>query len=152
MQLSARAEGLIAELARQQGLSELGFNENGHIPIRLDGQLEIAIGYSPANDALFLIGIVDPAPDVDTLDAWDLFSRNTDLTERRTRLAIEPTSLALILVRDSYVGDLEYYQFSRMMDEFVFDLEGIIGHLGGSRTAAPTVPSPDIAEYMIFRP
>ncbi|MGQ3214496.1 MAG: type III secretion system chaperone [Shinella sp.] len=152
MQLSTRAEGLVAELARQQGLSELGFNENGHIPIRLDGQMEIAIGYSPANDALFLIGIVDPAPDMDTLAAWDLFSRNTELAERRTRLAIEPTSRALILVRDSYVNDLEYYQFSRMMDQFVIDLEGVMSDAGRSRMTASAAPSPDIADYMIFRP
>lgn len=155
MQLSARAEGLIAELARQQGLSELKFNENGQIPIRLDGQMEIAIGYNPANDALFLIGIVDPAPNMATLDAWDLFSRNTELTERRTRLAIEPTSQALILVRDSYVDGLEFYQFSRMMDQFVFDLDGITKHFAGagaSRSTPSPMPAADSIDYMIFRP
>lgn len=154
MQLSTRAEGLIAELARQQGLSELGFNEDGLIPIRLGGQMEIAIGYSPSNDALFLIGIVDPAPDMGKLDAWKLFSCNTELAERRTRLAIEPTSRALILVRDGYVNDLEYYQFSGMMDQFIIDLEDVthLGGAGGSGTVASTTPNSGIADYMIFRP
>jgi len=155
MQLSARSEGLIAELARQQGLSELKFNENGHIPIRLDGQMEIAIGYNPANDALFLIGIVDPAPDMAALDAWDLFSRNTELTERRTRLAIDPTSQALILVRDSYVDGLEYYEFSRMMDQFVFDLDDLTKHAtdaSAHTSASPPMPAADATDYMIFRP
>ena len=81
MRLSRNAEGLIADLAKEQGLQKLEFDADGLIAIRLDGQTHIAIGYSPNNDALILSGVIDPAPDRATLDCWDILKRNASLAE-----------------------------------------------------------------------
>lgn len=154
MDLSVRMRALLAELAQQQGLPELSFDEDGLIPIRLDRRLEIAIGYSPRNDAVFLVGVVDPVPDPDRTDAWAILERNGPLAERRTRLAVDPKSRALILVRDAYLVDLEYYAFSAMLDEFVRDLEAQLA--AASARVPPPGPAPmtawDAENLLIFRP
>jgi len=139
MQLSRNAESLIADLARQQGLSELQFNAEGLIPILFDGEMQVAVGYSPNNDALVLMGVVELTPDMERLDCWDIFQRNVELAEKRTRLALDPTTHALVMCCDIYVPGLDFRRFKSAMDEFVVDL-GAAG-LPASANARPGLPA-----------
>lgn len=151
MQLSPKAEAILSAMARQQGLKTLSFDADGLIPILLDGRLQIAIGYSPANDALFLFGVVDPKPDPDALDPWSIFARNVPLAERRTRLALDPSAGALVLVCDVYVEGLEYWRFSEIMDRFVEDLRLMLQADDGQRPVPAALPEAP-ADVLIFRP
>jgi len=150
MQVSARAQGILAEFAKYQGLRSLAFDASGLIPIRLDGGIEIAIGYSPANDSLFVFGIVDPAPGAE-FDPWPAFVRNQALVERRTRLSLHPDG-PLVLSADAYVAALDFGRFVAMLDRFVLDLEAETAALAGRNgpPAGSSLPTASSFGEMIF--
>ncbi|MEM8795471.1 MAG: type III secretion system chaperone [Pseudomonadota bacterium] len=154
MNLSARAENLISEFASQQGVRGLAFDENGLIPIRLDGKLDIALGYSPANDAIFVFGIVAEHLDAEGFDPWVAFERNQSLVERRTRLSLNEGS-TLVLSADAYLEGLSYPQFAGMLDRFVADLEAEIAVFGASGPSAgaqsSSTLSPEDGDAVIMR-
>lgn len=146
--VSPRMTALLADLARQQGLDRLAFNADGLVPIRLDRKLDIAIGYSPANDQVFLFAAVATEGAKDRIDPWHAFRRNVGLAERRTRLSLDPTG-NLILSADAYLEGLDFPGFSAMLDRFVLDLEDEIAAIGDQRAPFPpaqsSAPPPDDA-------
>ncbi|MEM8837277.1 MAG: type III secretion system chaperone [Pseudomonadota bacterium] len=154
MNLGARAENLISEFASKQGVRGLAFDENDLIPIRLDGKLDIALGYSPANDAIFVFGIVAEHVDAERFDPWVAFERNQSLVERRTRLSLNEGS-TLVLSADAYLEGLSYPQFASILDRFVADLEAEISAFGalGMTSGAPQAPTlpPEDGDAVIMR-
>lgn len=136
MLVSVRAQTILAEFAKYQGLRSLSFNADNLIPIKLKDGPEIAIGYSPANDSLFVYGIVDPVPGMD-FDPWPVFERNTPMVERRTRLLLHKEG-PLVLSADVYVATLDLNGLIAMLDRFVEDLQAEIAARGGKgATSAP---------------
>lgn len=137
MLVSVRAQTILAEFAKYQGLRSLSFNADNLIPIKLKGGPEIAIGYSPANDSLFVYGVVDRAPGKD-FDPWPAFERNTALVDRRTRLLLHKEG-PLVLSADAYVVTLDLNGLIAMLDRFVEDLQAEIAARGGQ--GAPAMPA-----------
>src|SRR5262245_19837668 len=119
MQLSTGAQTIIDQFAADQGLRQLAFDEDGLIPIQLGEDLFIAVGYNPANDLFFSLSVLDPEGGTALSDPWWAFERNSELAARRTRLAIEPESHALMVIADTLVSGLQFPTFSSRLDAFV---------------------------------
>ena len=141
MKLSRQAESLLDAMARDHGLKKLALDQDGLIPINLGPDLDIAIAFSEANNSFYLMGILD-VQGAAALDPWWAFTHNQTLSDRRTRVAIEPTSGSLVLVRDLFLNGLEYWQFSETLDQFVGDLEAAIGLLRTEAATEEAAPDP----------
>jgi Tir chaperone family protein CesT len=126
MNLSRNAGILIEDLAKHHDHPELTFNENGMISIRLNEEVEIAIAYSPDNDAFLLFGIVDPTPDVDCLDWAAIFRANAEYLERQTRLSLDEETGYLIIERDLWVDGLAFADLMNALDAFIDDFAGAL--------------------------
>ncbi len=125
MQLSNGAQTILDQFAADQGLRQLAFDEDGLIPIQLGEDLFIAVGYNPANDIFFFLSVIDPDGDTALPDPWWAFARNQELAARRTRLAVEPSSKALMMITDTLVSGLQFPDFTSRLDAFVADVEKV---------------------------
>jgi hypothetical protein len=97
------------------------------VPVLLDGALQIALGYSPANDSFFFFAVLDGAPDPARLDAWALLSQDPAMALRRTRIALDTASHALVMLRDLRATGLVYKNFADALDRFVLDVDAVKG-------------------------
>src|SRR5262249_19592766 len=118
--LSARASALLQELARDHGLRDIQFDSDALIPMKI-GDLQIAVAYSPANDSLFLIGMLNTNAEFRLADPWQALVQSGALAVRRTRIAVEPSTKATVLVCEIPLENLAYWQFSARLDEFLAD-------------------------------
>src|SRR5262245_10814205 len=123
--LSARAEALLQDMARDHGLRSLEFDKEGLIPIQIGG-VQMAIAYSGANDSFFMMTVIDERADGKLVDPWLAFERCAGIASRRTRLAIEPKSGSLVLVSELFVAGIDYWQLAQSAREFRQGLPG--GH------------------------
>lgn len=133
--LSDRAAALLRELARDHGVGALDFDRDGLIPMTIR-DTQIAVAYSPANDAFFLIAMVQASPDATARDLWKAFERSGLMAARRTRLAIEPDGRGLVLVREILVDGLAYWQLLEALDEFLADHAMALGRVGAEAPSA----------------
>lgn len=125
MQTSARAQGILDQFARDQGVAPLRFDRDGLIPITLGPDLVVAIGYNAAVDAFFFFAVLDVEGGKAPGTAWWAFGENARLAERRTRLALEPSTDALTLAADLPVAALDYPAFADALDRFVRDCKDV---------------------------
>ena len=122
MNLSRNADFLLEELAQHYDHPNLAFDDNGMIPILLNEEVEIAIAYSPNNDAFVVFGIVDPAPEFDSLDWRATFQANAESLERRTRLSLDDETGCLVIEREIWVDGLHFADLMNALDAFIGDL------------------------------
>jgi len=118
--LSARAEALLQDMARDHGLRGLEFDKDGLIPIQVGG-IQIAIAYSGANDSFFMMCVIDDRIDGRAADPWRQFELTADLAARRSRLAIEPKSGSLVLVGELFLAGIDYWRLAKAIESFVKD-------------------------------
>ena len=131
MQPSARAQGILDQFARDQGLKTLRLGPDGTIPIGLGADLAMAIGYDAANDAFDLFAVLDPNGDGGLADPWWAFRENAELAGRRTRLALEPSTGALVVIAEVLLGGLDFPAFNARLDRFVRDVRDLKGRYPG---------------------
>ncbi|KPL55253.1 hypothetical protein ABB55_25960 [Prosthecomicrobium hirschii] len=151
MHLSSRATALLQELARDHGLRSLDFDRNGLIPMKVR-ETQTSIAYSPANDSFYLMAVIDPDAGGRLADPAAVLKTNGDLAARRTRIAIEPDTKAVMLVRDIFLAGLAYWEFSKAVEAFVADVETVTAgyrraDARGNRAAADDIPS----DYVTLR-
>ena len=146
--LSARAASLLSELAKDHGVGPLDFDADGLIPMTIHDK-QVAVAFSPANDSFFFVSLVQTPDEARSVDPWLAFEMSGLLAKRRTRLAIEPGSKALMLVREIPLAGLAYWQFIDAIDEFLGDLASALkdgsGHAGKSKP-----PPPDLSADMLM--
>ena len=118
--LSARAEALLQDMARDHGLRGLAFDKDGLIPLQIAG-VQIAVAYSGANDSLFMMSVIDERADGKVVDPWCLFERSGGMAHRRTRLAFEPKSGSLVLIGELFLADIDYWQLAQALENFARD-------------------------------
>lgn len=145
--LSARAQSLLLELAKDHGIDKLAFDADGLIPMTIRDTL-VAVAFSPANDSFFFITAVQAPDDARPVDPWRAFEASGELAARRTRLAIEPRSKAFMLVREVPLAGMAYWQLIDCLDEFLDDLASVTGGAGAPGT--PTPLPPDLTSDMLM--
>ncbi|MBT9288297.1 type III secretion system chaperone [Prosthecodimorpha staleyi] len=152
MQLSTRASALLQELARDHGLKSLDFDRDGLIPMKIR-ETQTSIAYSPANDSFYLMAIVDVDAGGRLADPWAALKANGPLAARRTRLAIDPNTKAVVLVRDIFLAGLAYWQFAKAIEEFLADFDRVAaGYVRAAATDAGAGLSADVpSDYLTFR-
>jgi Tir chaperone protein (CesT) family len=123
--LSARAEALLQDMARDHGLRGLEFDKDGLIPIQIGG-VQTAIAYSGANDSFFMMSVIDDRADGKVSEPWRLFELCAGLAARRTRLAVEPKSGSLVLVGELFLAGIDYWQLARAIETFVKDCREVM--------------------------
>jgi Tir chaperone protein (CesT) family len=138
--LSARAEALLQDMARDHGLRGLEFDKDGLIPIRIGG-IQIAIAYSGANDSFFMMSVIDDRADGKVADPWRLFELCAGLAARRTRIAIEPKSGSLVLVGELFLAGIDYWQLAQAIESFVKDCREVMMAPAGGAGHGPSLPS-----------
>jgi len=118
--LSARAEALLQDMARDHGLRGLAFDKDGLIPLQI-AVVQMAVAYSGANDSLFMMSVIDERADGKVVDPWCLFERSAELASRRTRLAFEPKSGSLVLIGELFLAGIDYWQLAQALESFARD-------------------------------
>lgn len=152
--LTPQATALLAEMARDHGLSSLEPNDDGLIPITLDDGFVFTLAFDGVNNAVFVMTVLATADAADVPD-WPTFGWNAGTAERRTRIARAPDG-ALVLIRDMPLTGLEYWSFAKGLETFVSDASDAAAAIGlGPAPAATggdglTAFSPD--EMVIIRP
>ncbi len=142
MTTSRAAQALLDQFAKDQGIRSLTLDDaTGMIPIRLGADVQIAIGYSPANDSFNFFSVIDPKGEANLPDPWWAFERGRDLAERRTRIALEPWTGSLALIAEVFVVGLEYWRFREVLDRFVADVEAVAADYAALRSAAAAQPT-----------
>ena len=154
--LSSLAENILKDLARDHGLSDLKADENGLVEVTLDENITVALAFG--GDLCVMTSVVSETSEKALADPWMVFDAPEDWADRRTRLAVEPETNALMLIRDLLLEGVSYGAFAEAFAAFVTDVEAARSLAGdGGRSAAPGgTAAPEFAatseEQMIFRP
>ena len=149
-QLSPQAESLLRDMARDHGLRELSFNNDGLIPVKMGG-VQMALAYSGANDSIFMMGMIDEKADGKLADPWRAFETCSALSSRRTRLAFEPKTGAKVMICELFLAGIDYRQLANALDTFAKDCRDV----EAGRVIAPVVsaapPPQSNADEVIIR-
>jgi hypothetical protein len=137
--LSARAEALLQDMARDHGLRSLEFDKDGLIPIQVGGT-QIAVAYSGANDSFFMMSVIDDRADGRVADPWLKFELCAGLAARRTRIAIEPKSGSLVLVGELFLAGIDYWQLAKAVESFVKDCREVMMAPAGGAAHGASLP------------
>lgn len=154
--LTPQAENILKDLARDHGLSRLDADDEGLVEVTLDDQITVAFAFSGL--MCVMTSVISESSEAALADPWKMFDAPEDWADRRTRLAIEPESKALMLNRDLLLEGLSYGEFAKAFEAFAADVEAaqaLAGDGKGSPASAGQA-APEFAEsgeeQMIFRP
>ena len=122
--MNSRATSLLAELAADHGVDNLEPDADGLVAIDFDDH-SVALGFSESWDSVFMTTVL--AQDLAPLsgDYLRAFQVGRELAARATRLAIEPDSSALILIAEAPLQHLTYGAFSKVLENFVQDMQAV---------------------------
>jgi hypothetical protein len=138
--LSARAEALLQDMARDHGLRGLEFDKDGLIPIRIGG-VQTAIAYSGANDSFFMMSVIDDWADGKVADPWHAFELCARLAPRRTRIAIEPKSGSKVVISEIFLAGIDYWQLAQAIESFVKDCREVTMAPAGGAGHGASLPT-----------
>ncbi len=133
-QLSPQAQALLSDMAKDHGLASLAPNDNGIIPIELDGRLTIALAFDSSNNKCFMLHVLQPGGHHALDRPWEALCFTDKLKGERTRIAIDPETDALVVTRDIHLAGLEYWRFAESLAVFVEDVETATDVFGVSET------------------
>lgn len=133
-QLSSQAQALLSDMAKDHGLASLAPNDNGIIPIELDGSLTIALAFDGVNNKCFMLHVLRPGGHHAFDRPWEALCFTDELKGERTRVAIDPETKALVVTSDIHLAGLEYWRFAESLAVFVEDVETAIEAFGVSET------------------
>lgn len=154
--LSPQAENILKDLARDHGLSRLDADDEGLVEVTLDDRVTIAFAFSEL--MCVMTSVVSESSEAAQADPWIMFDAPADWADRRTRLAIEPDSKALMLNRDILLEGLSYGEFAKAFEAFANDVEAAQALVGNSKGGSSGQGQSDTEfaatteEQMIFRP
>jgi hypothetical protein len=153
--LTRQAEALLADLARDHGLKALAPDENGLVQVTLDDSMAIAFAFAAPGNVCIMMHVLEEAPERPYPRAWEAFDLSESWADRRTRIALEPSSGALMILRDIVLEGLSYAGFARAFETFASDAEEARARFGAG---GGPVPGPGVADHpldegmMIIRP
>lgn len=151
MNLSRRAETMLAELARDHGLTTLQPNPDGVTPIAF-GDVTVALAFSPRRDIACFMSVVEERPDPATNWAERSLALGKQMKGHSTRLAVEAHTGSLVLISTFELAGARLDKFNAALEEFVMDARATSNTLAGGTAQHRTGSAIPISDFeIVFR-